>query len=354
MTRKLAPLPDNINNILIVRLSAIGDVVMSSGILYPLRQAFPRARISWLTQPECVPLIENHPEVNEVIRWPRNRWRGLQQGGHYLQLIREIRSLRRELQLREFDLALDLQGLFKSGFLVWLSGADQRFGLGAREGSQWLVHKRLDRSAAGEDLIGSEYRSTLSQLNIPNKAFRMQVGINATSQRKAADTLSNCGVNRLYTVICPFTTRPQKHWRNEYWRELTGLLSSQRETVVMLGGPSDTAAAEKLVEGTNIVNLCGKTSLQEAAAIIANSHGLIGVDTGLTHMGHTFQIPTLCLFGSTRPYLDPDNPKGRVIYLNKECAPCRRHPICGGSFHCMGDISPQRVHQEYIELIGAS
>ena len=67
-------------------------------------------------------------------------------------------------------------------------------------------------------------------------------------------------------------------------------------------------------------------------------------------MGHAFQVPTLCLFGSTRPYLDPDNPRGKVIYLNKFCAPCRRRPTCGGSFHCMGDISPERVVQEFLAL----
>ena len=70
---------------------------------------------------------------------------------------------------------------------------------------------------------------------------------------------------------------------------------------------------------------------------------LIGVDTGLTHMGYALGTPTIALFGATRPYLDTDWMPGKVLYHPHECSPCRRDPTCDGDFTCMKAISTDEV-----------
>lgn len=337
-------------SILIVRLSAIGDIVMASGFLTALRVRYPKARISWLTQPECESLLRDNPDLDEVIVWPRKQWSELWSKRALLQLRATAKTFSAELKKRRFDLAIDLQGLLKSGWLSYLSGADYRVGLGSREGAQILMHQVLDRSAADEPLIGSEYRSALEQLGVDAGSFRMQVGIGQDTIKSLAEKFPKLYPAAIDVVICPFTTRPQKHWPEGHWQELCQLLVANGRRIVVLGGPGDQTVGEKLATSDAITNLAGKTSLQEAAALISQSKGVIGVDTGLTHMGHAFQVPTLCLFGSTRPYLNPDNPAGMVIYLNKECAPCRRHPTCGGTFHCLGDITPAQVNEAFLQL----
>lgn len=94
-----------------------------------------------------------------------------------------------------------------------------------------------------------------------------------------------------------------------------------------------------------MIDLTGKTSLTAAAAIIERSQLLIGVDTGLTHMGHAAQIPTAALFGSTRPYLETGLASSHVIYHAMECSPCKRNPTCGGRFDCLRSITPDEVMQ---------
>jgi len=92
-----------------------------------------------------------------------------------------------------------------------------------------------------------------------------------------------------------------------------------------------------------LINLAGKTSLLEAIAIIDSSTAVIGVDTGLTHIGIAKDKPTVALFGSTRPYLNPDSDKARVIYEDMSCAPCRRNPTCNGQFTCMRNLTAEKV-----------
>lgn len=336
--------------ILLVRLSAIGDVVMASPLPTAIKKTYPEASITWLCQPECKELLIDHPDVDQVIVWRKSEWRDLWNKGKLLQLNREIRRLKNRLKAENFELALDLQGLLKSGYLTWLSGATKRIGLGASEGSHFLMHQVISRDGGNQDLIGSEYRYLADQMGYDTTAFEMTLGISADSV-DATRSLAQNSFGADFFVICPFTTRPQKHWFNDYWQQTAAELTSKWGLpVVMLGGPGDIGAATTICENTNIINLTGKTSLQEAAALIARSKGLIGVDTGLTHMGHAMKVPTVALFGSTRPYLKTGLNSSKVIYLNRHCSPCRRNPTCGGTFDCLREITPKRVMDEFALL----
>lgn len=329
--------------ILIVRLSAIGDIVMASPLVHALRQRHPQAHIAWLVQPESAALLRDHPELDEVIVWPRAQWHDLWRRRRFSELLRTARAYRAELRRRGFTLAIDLQGLLKSGLLAGLSGARRRIGLGSREGSQWLMTEVLPRGGEAA-LIGSEYRFLAERLELPTRDWRMQIGLGEAAEHQAAELRAELPGDRPYAVICPFTTRPQKHWFVEHWRALIPQLQARLGmTVVMLGGPGDRAAAPAIAADTGIIDLVGRTDLQTAAALIRDSALLIGVDTGLTHMGIAFDRPTVCLFGSTRPYLRSDSPRTRVIYHALECSPCRRNPTCNGAFTCLRGITPDEV-----------
>ena len=177
--------------------------------------------------------------------------------------------------------------------------------------------------------------------------FRMRIGIGEQAERQALQLRRVLPAGVPYAVICPFTTRPQKHWFTAHWQALIPRLRNElgRE-VLMLGGPGDIEAARAIAGGSEVVDRVGQTDLQTAAALIRDSALLVGVDTGLTHMGIAFDRPTVCLFGSTRPYLRSDSPKTRVIYHALDCSPCRRNPTCNGAFTCLREISPDEVMRE--------
>jgi heptosyltransferase-1 len=338
---------------LIVRLSAIGDVVFASPLIHALRQRYPEASISWLVQPDCRTLLECHPELDEVIVWPRAEWAGLVKQRRWLELWRSVRGFRSHLRSYNFDLVLDVQGLLKSGFLAWLSGARQRIGLGSREGSQWLMSRVVEKGGDSRR-IGSEYLHLASVLGLPTRDFEMHVGLCDNDRLYARELITARGLAGGYLVFCPFTTRAQKHWFEESWRSLLGEV--QRTwglPVLLLGGPGDRDAAESIAAGlSGVINLAGETSLRQAASLIAHAELVIGVDTGLTHMGIAMGRPTLCLFGSTRPYLDTGHDNAYVIYHELSCSPCRRNPTCNGRFDCMQAISVEEVMAEAEGLPG--
>ena len=332
--------------ILLIRLSAIGDIIFCSPMISALRRRYPNAHIAWLTEPAQAQLLEHHPELDEVIVWPKAEWKALWQRKKYLTLLKEIRRFSAMLRARRFDTAIDMQGLLKSGIWAKVSRAPTRIGLGSREGSQYLMTQVVDKGGDVE-MIGSEYRHLAKALGLQDEPFPMRVQSDPKSIHAAQKIIERLGLEEGFAIICPFTTRPQKHWFDDAWRALAERLKEKRQLpVVMLGGPTDREHARQIAADTNIVDLVGQTSLLEANALIERCSLLIGVDTGLTHLGTAWRKPTVCLFGSTRPYLKTDNPRTRIIYHALPCSPCRRSPSCHGAFTCMREISAAEALSE--------
>lgn len=332
-------------SILVVRLSAIGDIVFASPLITALRGAWPEARIVWLVQPECRALLDRHPDLDEVIVCNLGQWRRLWRERRIVELLAEIRTLRTALRARHFDLALDLQGLLKSGVLTWLSGARERIGLGSREGSQWLMTRVLPRGGEIKQ-IGSEYRYLAEQIGLPLGDFAMAVGYGESESAFASKVMAREGLTGGYAVLCPFTTRPQKHWFEDRWAGLAARIRTEMGLIpVLLGGPADREAAARIAAAGDggLIDLTGQTSLTEAAALIDRAVLLVAVDTGLGHMGIALNTPSLLLFGSTCPYLDTTRANARVLYHPLPCSPCKRRPTCGGVFDCMHRIEIDEI-----------
>lgn len=329
---------------------------MASPLIAALRHQYPRARIAWLVQPEAAGVLEANPDLDRVIVWPRGEWNRLLRSGRWFRLAREFGRFVRELRRERFDLAVDLQGLMKSGLWTWLSGARERVGLGSKEGSRFLMTRVIEKPR-GKKIIGSEYRYIADVLGLETLPFAMRVALTEDDRRFAADFVARHGLGAGYAVICPFTTRPQKHWFDEAWAALAPRLTAAHALkVVMLGGPGDREAAARLLRMAPgpIVSAAGETTLRQAAALIERARLLVGVDTGLMHMGTAFGIPTIALFGSTCPYLDADSPRTVVLYKALPCSPCKRRPTCGGAFTCMREITPDDVLATARRLLSAA
>ncbi|MBN9697958.1 MAG: glycosyltransferase family 9 protein, partial [Zoogloea sp.] len=252
--------------ILIVRSSAIGDVVFASALPAAIRRAHPDAHIAWLVEPGIHELLLPDPAIDEVITWSKAEWVKLWKSGRKLELLGRVRQFRRELHARRFDVALDLQGLLKSGFLTWLSGAPRRVGLGSKEGSQWLMSEVIPRG--GEKArIGSEYQYLAQQMGFDAGDFLPTLTLAPETEAAAARKLEAHGLQAgRFAVFAPFTTRPQKHWFEDAWQALVPrLIEATGLTPVILGGPADTEAAARIAAADpRIVNLTGKTRLPEA------------------------------------------------------------------------------------------
>jgi heptosyltransferase-1 len=202
--------------------------------------------------------------------------------------------------------------------------------------------------------IGSEYLHLMEALGLTVGEFPMEVVLSSDAEKRAGEKLRLAGIQGRYAVICPFTTRPQKHWIEERWAMLGFLLQEQMDLpVVVLGGPEDREASKRIhaqSQGT-VFDFAGAMMLEESAAAVKGADLVIGVDTGLTHMGVAFERPTVSIFGATCPYLDTATPRARVLYEKMPCSPCKRSPTCDGQFPCMRKIGLDRVFHAAEELL---
>jgi len=316
--------------ILLVRLSALGDLVVASGLLPVLRERWPEAEVDWLVESAGEALLAHEARIDRCIRLPA-------QGGtgNFLRTVRTLRS-------RHYDLAIDTHGLLKGAFWARVSGAPRRIGLGSREGSSALLTETvaLDR---GDPHFGSEYRRLADYLGSTPEAYHPRLVLGAEDRQEAREALGRTA-QLPYAALCPFTTRPQKHWFRENWRELGEGLRAEGLQPVLLGGPGDAPEAHQIQGELPWTDLTGRLSLRGSAAVLEGAAVAIGVDTGLTHMASVLGTPTLALFGATRPYLHlPHGASGKVLYQPLPCSPCRRKPTCGGAYTCMRLHTPESV-----------
>ena len=327
----------SLNRVLVIRLSAIGDVVFASPLIDAIKRTQPDAEVRWLAESTVAPLLAEHAGLKELLIWPRHEWWALFRRGRLWRLSREVLSFRRTLRAYQFDLVLDAQGLLKSAVLAWMTGARTRIGFRSKEPTGWLLTERVPKRL--DSTVSSEYRGLAEHIGLETGDFSMTVSLSGVA-REFAERVYN---GQPYVVFCPFTTRPQKHWPESNWRSLTEIALERGWRVVVLGAPADRAAANRIFAGQGVDDKVGACSLEESAALVSKADLVIGVDTGLTHMGWAFSVPVVALFGSTCPYRAVPGRKGDILYAELHCSPCRRRPTCGGSFDCMSALTPNAV-----------
>ncbi len=323
--------------ILIIRLSAIGDVVFASPLVEACRRTYPQAEIDWLAEGVVRPLIVGMPSIQNVVLWPRQEWQGLWRERRFISLFRAVMKLREQLRERKYDLVVDAQGLLKSAFLAWLTGCPARVGFKSKEPNAVFLSKRYPKQTTAR--ISSEYLGLAQELGWDTQGFDLVLGVTDEDYARAEAVIKSSS----YIAIAPFTTRPQKHWTREHWRTLIVSLGSQGYKVACLGGPADRAEAAIMLDGLDVENWVGTHPLGVSASLVSRARAVIGVDTGLTHMGVAAGVPTVALFGSTCPYTETGRDTVRVIYHDLECAPCKRRPTCGGAFTCMSGLLPSEA-----------
>lgn len=342
--------------ILVIRSSAIGDLVFSSPFAAALRRTYPSAHIAWLVEPGMDALLQSNPHIDELILWPKKDWQTLLKKKKLLTFWQNIRAYSKLLQSYHFDWVLDLQCLLKSGILAKMTKAPRRTGLGSTEGSQYLMTEVIPK---GGDIarISSEYLYLAQQLKLDVGDFIPELYLPQASYVRAQELLQTHHLQaKQYAVIAPFTTRPQKHWFEDAWQQLITQLQQEYDmTTVVLGGPDNQEAAKRICEGSSGgISLAGQTSITETAALVESAGLLVGVDTGVTHMSIAFNTPAVILFGSTCPYTQTCRDNAHVLWLGMSCSPCKRRPICFGSFPCMRYLTPQRVMQEVKSVLSAT
>ncbi len=335
--------------ILIVKLSALGDVVQALAVLPALKAGLPQARLYWAVEEASAELLLGHPLLEKVYVSRRQNWLSAFKKRGLRSTLREVSLFLRELRNEYFDVILDLQGLLKSGLLVALAKGKRRIGFANhREGSTLPLTQKLspyepekhavERYLDAALYLGGERPSPVSfpLPPLPNpEVLKEKFGLKSEP-----------------AIFIPCARWQTKEWTQEGWIELAHLVQKTFGLeIAFVGGAGDRPYVAPILEKAPFVrSLCGQTSILELAGLLKLARLIVTVDTGPMHLAVAVGKRVVALFGPTAPWRTGPFGRGhRIVRLDLPCSPCFKKR-CPESI-CLQQLTPEQVFHEVAELM---
>jgi lipopolysaccharide heptosyltransferase II len=351
--------------ILLVRLRLIGDVVFTTPVIRALRRRYPDAHLAYLVESAAAPVVRTNPHLSEVIEVAHRRgWARLRDD---VQLARRMRAAR-------FDVAIDLHGGPRSAWLTWATRAPVRVGYDV-PGRAWMytrvVHRppglRGRHSVENQwDLLGAVDAALAAP---PDPAVdRVEMPADPSIRAAMDQRLAALGVpaDGRIVVLHVSAGNPFRRWPEASFAELAGTLaeSAANRWVVVTGGPSDRAAASRIVAearrragpaGSRILDAEG-WSLSELRAVMDRAALFVGGDSGPLHVAATSDVPIVGLYGPTLPERSaPWRPAtlatASVDAGELPCRPCDQRVCAPGDFRCLTRVTAASVREAALRLL---
>lgn len=330
--------------ILICRLSAIGDCVLTMPMLCALRDEYPDAYIAWAVEKAGGMLLEGHRCLDEVITVPKG----------WLKSPRSVLQVRRQLREKQFDIALDPQSLSKSAALSWLSGAKTRLGFRpprGRELSLWLNRELVE---AKHDHIVDAQLDLLGPLGIDSPRVRFDMPQHPEVKESVDRMIRHMHLDCDFVAINPGAGWDSKLWPAERYGIVARALGERYElpSLVVWSGQREYAWAETIVTRSGGRALMApSTTLPELAEVMRRARMFLGSDTGPLHIAAAVDTPCVALFGATLP--KDCGPYGaQHVTVQKALQAGNSHQRRKGSNDAMREIDPDSAIEACEQLLG--
>ncbi len=348
--------------ILIVKTSAIGDVIHTLPALTALRRHYPDAQIDWLIEESAVEAVRGHKALDRLLIWHRKSSIKEFRGGNRSAVISEIRRLAKEVRTTRYNLVIDFHALLKSSLWVMLARADRKAGFGYgmehAEGSYLFLNERIpavsmEVHALDRGLI------LLDALGVPTGSVVYDFPILEENEAQARTLLEAEGVKPgdHLLVIHPMALWPTKLWENKRFGQVADRLIENGFTLAFTGGPADVPVIDEIRAGMkhSVLRFDGRTSLKTLAAVYRTACAVISTDTGPMHLAAAVGTPVVALFGPTAPWrTGPHGTEHTVLRAGLDCSPCFRKR-CLTTRHeamaCMRRITVDRVVEAVLRKV---
>ncbi|MBD7978623.1 lipopolysaccharide heptosyltransferase I [Serpens gallinarum] len=325
--------------VLLIKTSSLGDVIHTLPALTDAAKAIPGIRFDWVVEEGFAEIPAWHPAVDRVIpvairRWRKNLWRTYKSG--------EWRQFQQCLREGNYDLVIDAQGLLKSAWLTRYCNAPIA---------------GLDRHSAREPLASRFYDRTYQvpreqhALERTRQLFAQALGyrLPVSTGDYGLDRVALAGpVDEPYLVFLHGTTWASKHWPEADWRALAERLNAEGWAIRLpWGSAQEKARAERIAAGLDKAQVLPKLNLVGVARVIAGARACVAVDTGLGHLAAALDVPSISLYGPTRP--------GRVgAYGQGQVHLCATGPNAGSGDReksCFDGLNAAGVYPELQRLL---
>ncbi|MBA3993485.1 MAG: hypothetical protein C0469_08160 [Cyanobacteria bacterium DS2.3.42] len=368
-------------DVLVVKLSAIGDVVHSLPAVGLLKKRLPQAKITWVVEPLSKDLLLGNPVVDRVVIFEKKKFKSLSASA--------MKAFAGELNQTKYDCAIDLQGLFKSAAICRGSKARRIFGFA--DGREMAPLMYTDRVHTG-DYHSFAKHVVLHNLELANAAANALTGKkqdladNLTLMSEAQFLLPSIKdesiqkIERLFdeqqkaqvgqaaehaplVVLIPGTTWITKLWPQPSWVALGEKFVASGYRIALIGGKSEVEANKNLAQEirqshtqANVTDLTGKTTLVDLMALFSRSQLVVGGDTGPLHLAAAINGPAIVgVYGSTP--IGRNGPFGAhcaTVSTALECQPCFADTCKIATLACLTELSPDAVFDKAIKSVSGS
>jgi heptosyltransferase-1 len=337
-----------VSNVLIVKMSSIGDVVHALPVATALRRRYPQLRLSWALEEWVAPLLTGHAAIDRLITFPATGWRhvGASWASSFGAAVRNLRA-------ESYDVAIDLQSLAKSSLVSLLSRAPLRIGHAwQREGARFVSRAVPHRPGAH---VVEEYLACAAALGASVAEVRFDLPVQTAARARAVELLKDSGVGGGPLIaINPSASRARKCWPLERWVEVADGLADAGE-LVLVGTAAEAARHREIARraGAHVRDLTGRTTLAELVAVLDRSALHIAHDTGTAHVAAALGTPVVGIYGPTDPRrLAPYGQAHLVQHRDGLCAPtCPR--LCPYARRCLAAVTPAAVVRTALSSLSA-
>ncbi len=321
--------------LLLIKPSSLGDIVHSLAFLNSLKENFPSLIVHWVVASGFEELLTDHPMVEKVFVINKDKWKAIQ---NLRETIREFSNLSAQLKNENYEIAVDLQGLLRSGIITALSGATFRYGFKEGRELSTLFYNRIVSASVNMHAI-MRYLEMAKALGCQIKSIQFPL-----PPEKQPEWLKDFND---YVVIIPSARWQTKNWPIPYFVELIKML---HYNFLIIGSKKDEADAlniEKYSQG-KAKSVAGKTSLRELIAVFKKSLFVITPDTGTMHLAVACGKKVVALFGPTSSARTGPFGEGHLIIKSSlSCSPCFKKSC--PDLKCMKEITPEMVYNRIIQ-----
>ena len=333
-----------VKNVLVVKLSAIGDVIHALPVSYAIKETYPEAKVTWVVEPPAYNILQDNPYIDEIIVFEKKKFKSF---GGFLQ---NFGPLKKKLAEGHYDVALDLQGLFKSAAIAWCSKAPVKLGTcNMRECSDKISKPVVGEHSQGH--IVERYLDVVRALGCRVDKVVFPMELTAADGKMARSYLyaAGCKGDVPYVALAVGANWPNKRWPVQHYAKLCDWIYSQKHLPVLVGGGAlDEQLAEDITRAAELppVNMVGKTTLKQLAYVLKEAKAVVGGDTGPVPLSAGMGTPTIMVMGPTDA--NRNGPYGQLenaIEVNRPCKYCWKR-ACPHGFDCLERIKPEQVEEK--------
>ena len=335
---------EDLHNVLIVKLSAMGDVIHALPVSYAIKETFPNAQLTWVVEPPSLPLLQMNPCVDKILLFNKKNFRTLKGFMH------EFFPFKHELQEQHFDAVLDLQGLFKSAAIAFFAKSNIKLGIcNMREMSDKISTPVIGDNAEGH--IVERYLDTARAVGCAVEQVVFPIQIPDEEVAKANEIMDRAGLRagNPFVAMIVGANWPNKRWPTQNFAALGDWFYDLAVVPVLIGsGDLDAQRAQEIASLMEIppINLVNSTNIPQLAHVLRSSRLVIGGDTGPVHLGSALGVRTIMLMGPTNA--TRNGPYGQIqnaIEVERPCKGCWKR-FCPKKEICLEKIPVSFVEEQ--------